>query len=61
MKKTIFAQKNLPPIYNSTPISRENLVKSLFRPQFSIMEAPKGYFTLHFPCNLGICCIYLYF
>ena len=46
--------ENLPPIYLSPPISRENIVKSFFRPQFLVMEALKGYFSLHFPCNLGI-------
>ena len=54
MKKTIFSLENIPQIYVLPPISRENLVKSHFRPQFSVMEDPMGYFSLHFPCNLGI-------
>ena len=54
MKKIFSPKKNLPPIYLSSPISRENLVKLVFRPQVSIMESPKGYLSLCFPCNLGI-------
>ena len=48
MKKLFSPKKNLPPIYLSPPISRENLVKSLFLPQFSVIEAPKCYLALHF-------------
>ena len=54
MEKLFSPKQNVPPIYLSPPISRENLVKSFFHTQFSIMEAPKDDFSHHFPCNLGI-------
>ena len=54
MKKTILSLAKSPFNLSLPPISSENLMKSLLCPYFSVMEAPKCYFTLHFPCNIGI-------